>query len=48
MKEIIGTIDMPSFTDVDNNDLYSGSESFVVTAKETDCCPLELDFEIEP
>lgn len=39
---------MPSFTDVDNDGLYLGSERLVVTAKETDYCLLELDFEIEP
>lgn len=47
MKEITGTIDTPSFTDVDNSGLCLGSERFVVTAKETDCCLLEMDFEIE-
>lgn len=32
MKEMIGTIDMSSLTDVGNNGLYIGSERYVVTA----------------
>lgn len=46
MREMTGTIDTSSFTDLDNNGLYLGIERFVVTVKETDCCQLELDLSL--
>ena len=48
MREMTGTIDTSYSTDLDNNGLYLGIERFVVTVKQTDCCLLELDFEIKP